>query len=140
MIVLYIFQGDVDGMFCRYHSPRSKCSANELADKIKSFCAEVEREITEIESYSKLPEIDYVNVCKTARSIKARSIVLGAKNLRSQSQFVLEAGLIFDKESLSDAVEGLRSVFRKTKGRFETYLEMQDVIIEKEKQLEEPKK
>ncbi|XP_076935496.1 uncharacterized protein LOC143602180 isoform X2 [Bidens hawaiensis] len=132
--------GDVDSMFCRYYSPRSNCSANELADKIKSFCAEVEREVTEIESYSKLPEIDYVNVCKTARSIKARSIVLGTKNLRSHCEFVLEAGLIFDKETLSDAVVGLRSRFGRIKSQFETYLEMHDAIVEKEKQLEEPKK
>ncbi|KAK9061609.1 hypothetical protein SSX86_018791 [Deinandra increscens subsp. villosa] len=107
---------------------------------IKSFCVEVEREISELESYSKPPKIDFVKTSKMARSIKKRSIMIGAKNVRSACILVIDSSLVCDEETLSDAVVGLRDEFKRTKKRFETYLEMWNEIVEKEKQQGEPKK
>ncbi|KAI7756643.1 hypothetical protein M8C21_021394 [Ambrosia artemisiifolia] len=116
-------ESDVDDVFYGYRSPRSKCSADQLAEMIKSFCVEVEREISELEGYSKLPNIDFVMTSKLARSIKARSILIGAKNVRGSCVYVIEACLVSDEETLSYAVVGLHNVFKRTKTHFETYLE-----------------
>ncbi|GJS68271.1 hypothetical protein Tco_0682836 [Tanacetum coccineum] len=66
--------GDSDDMFYGYESPRSNCNADQLAKMIKSYCVEAKREISKLESYSKLPKMDVKKACRMARSIKAKSI------------------------------------------------------------------
>ncbi|KAI3793822.1 hypothetical protein L1987_36445 [Smallanthus sonchifolius] len=90
--------GDVGEVFYRCQSPRTKCTTDQLAEMVKSFCVEVELEISELKSYSKLPKIDFVKTSKMARSIKARSILVGAKDVRVGCVFVIEACLVFDEE------------------------------------------
>ncbi|PWA98053.1 signal transduction histidine kinase, phosphotransfer (Hpt) domain-containing protein [Artemisia annua] len=133
-------EGDVDELFYRYESPRSNCNDDQLAKMVKSYCVEVKREISKLESYSKLPNIDIKKACRIARSIKARSILLGAENVRKSCMHVIDSCLAFDEESLADVVVCLSFVFKRTKMRFETFLETADKIAEEEKQLGEAQK
>ncbi|XP_024984222.1 histidine-containing phosphotransfer protein 2-like [Cynara cardunculus var. scolymus] len=130
---------DVDHRFDKFKVYQSVEKADELRKQVEVFCLEVDREISELESYSKRAKINFLEATKIARSIKARSIWMGAQNVKKAAFFVIDACLGFHEESYSSAVYGLRNDFNGTKVKFETYLKMVFELIEKENQQKEQK-
>ncbi|KAI3696913.1 hypothetical protein L6452_29526 [Arctium lappa] len=130
---------DVDYQFDKFKVYQSVEKADELVKQVELYCREVDREISELESYSKLAKINFVEATKIARSIKARSIWMGAQNVTKATFFVIDACLGFHEESYSSAVDGLRNDFNGTKRKFDTYLKMMLEVIEKENQQKERK-